>query len=189
MTLHSSWDATTDIQETDIQEDDIFVLPTSFAQARLWFLDQFEPGSPFYNIPAAVRLIGKLNVVALEQSLNEMVQRHEALRTTFAVEDGQPVQVIRASLTLNLPIIDLTALPASDREAEIYARANEEIQQPFDLTQVPLWRVTLLRLDEADHVLLLTMHHIISDGWSLGVFLREMAVLYEADAQLRVSTP
>ncbi|MEP0883299.1 amino acid adenylation domain-containing protein [Trichocoleus sp. ST-U3] len=174
MTLHSSWDAT-----TDIQEDDIFVLPTSFAQARLWFLDQFEPGSPFYNIPAAVRLTGKLNIAALEQSLNEMVQRHEALRTTFAVEDGQPVQVIRASLTLNLPIVDLTALPASEREAEIYARANEEIQQPFDLTKVLLWRVTLLRLDEADHVLLLTMHHIISDGWSLGVFLREMAALYE----------
>jgi amino acid adenylation domain-containing protein/non-ribosomal peptide synthase protein (TIGR01720 family) len=180
MTLHSSWEATTDFQETDIQKDDIFLLPTSFAQARLWFLDQFEPGSPFYNIPAAVRLTGKLNVVALQQSLNEMVQRHEALRTTFAVEDGQPVQVIRASLTLNLPIVDLTALPIAEREAEIFARANAEIQQPFDLTQVPLWRVTLLRLDEADHVLLLTMHHIISDGWSLGVFLREMAALYEA---------
>jgi amino acid adenylation domain-containing protein len=153
-------------------------LPLSFAQQRLWFLDQLNPGDA-YNIPAAVRLVGALNIVALEQSFQEIIQRHEALRTIFATEAGQPVQVIIPSVTFKLPVIDLR-LPPSEREAEVLRLATEEAQRPFDLTQLPLLRVTLLQLDEAENVVLLTLHHIIADGWSMGVLIREVATLYEA---------
>jgi acyl carrier protein len=154
--------------------------PVSFAQQRLWFLDQFEPGSAVYNIPAAVRITGLLNVAALEQSLNETVQRHEALRTTFSAVQGEPMQVINPTLRLTLAVTDLQQLPEAKREAEAQRLAGQEARRPFDLSQGPLLRATLLRLDEKDHVLLLTMHHIVSDGWSMGVLFREVSVLYEA---------
>jgi len=152
----------------------------SFAQARLWFLEQLEPGSWAYNIPAAVRLTGSLHVAALEQSLNEIVQRHEALRTTFRMVSGEPLQVIAPALALTLPWVDLRELPEAQQEAQVERLVTEEAQQPFDLARGPLLRATLLQLGEAEHVLLLTMHHIVSDGWSIGVLIRELVALYEA---------
>ena len=154
-------------------------LPLSFAQQRLWFLDQLEPNNPRYNLRRAVRLKGHLRSEVLERSLNEIVRRHETLRTSFQVIDNQPVQVITPDITMPLVVQDLTSLPEAAREDEARRLAQEEAQQPFDLTLAPLIRSTLLRLAEDDHVLLLNTHHIISDGWSLGVLLREMASLYE----------
>ncbi len=171
---------TPDVIEDEQPEEDVFVFPLSFAQERLWFLDQFEPDSPFYNIPAAVHLSGRLDVVALEQTLNEIVRRHESLRTTFGTMDGKPIQIISPSLTLNLPIVDLRDLPEDEREAEAMRLANEEAKRPFNLSRGPLLRVTLLRLDEEEYLVLLTMHHIISDGWSIGVFIGELTTLYKA---------
>ena len=156
------------------------LLPMSFDQERLWFLDQLESGSSAYNLPGAIRLKGLLNIAALVQSFNEIVRRHEALRTNFGTVDGQPVQVIAPTLTLTLPISDLRELPEVERETEVQRLATEEAQQPFDLSKDPLLRLTLLQLDEADYVLLFTVHHIISDTWSIGVICQELAVLYEA---------
>jgi amino acid adenylation domain-containing protein len=155
-------------------------LPLSFAQQRLWFIDQLEPGGSVYNFPAAVRLKGPLNMAALKQSLDEIVKRHEALRTTFAIVDGRPVQVIAPHLTLALPIVDLRGLPEFERESEVQRLATSEAQRPFDLAEGPLVRTTVLRLGEDEHVGLLTMHHIVTDGWSTGILIREMAVLYDA---------
>jgi acyl carrier protein len=153
-------------------------LALSFAQQRLWFFDQLEPGLSAYNIPASVRLKGPLNLGALEQSLNEIVKRHESLRTTFGQVEGRPTQVIAPSLTIKLPVIDLRQLPASKREVEVRRLVTAEAQLPFDLSQGPLLRGTVLRLGDAEHVGLLTMHHIVSDGWSTGILVREMVTLY-----------
>jgi amino acid adenylation domain-containing protein len=155
-------------------------LPLSYAQQRLWFLEQLEPNGAVYNLPLAWRFTGDLNVLALEQSLGEMVRRHEILRTTFASVDGQPVQVIASDLTLPLPVVDLQALPASEREAAVQRLAIEEAQQPFDLAIGPLVRAILLRMSDEDHVLLVTLHHIIFDGWSVEVFWRELTTVYTA---------
>ena len=155
-------------------------LPLSFAQQRLWFLDQLMSGTPLYNIPNAIRLKGSLNVRPLEQSLSEIVRRHEALRTTFSAVNGQPIQVIHPAVTLLLPIADLREVPETQREVEAQRLATEEAQRPFDLVNEQLFRVKLLHLAEEEHLLLLTMHHIVSDGWSLGVFMRELTALYEA---------
>jgi amino acid adenylation domain-containing protein len=155
-------------------------LPLSYAQQRLWFLDQLEPDSPFYNVPAAVRMEGALNVAALEQALNEVVRRHESLRTSFAEVEGRPAQVVTDGLTLSLPAVELSHLSEGERERETRRLAAEEARRPFDLTRAPLVRASLLRLKETEHVVLLTMHHVISDGWSMGVFVREMSALYVA---------
>ncbi len=153
-------------------------LPLSFAQQRLWFLDQLAPGNLFYNIPLAVRLKGRLDVAALERTLNEIVERHEILRTTFDTVDGKPVQVIAPQREVPLPVKDLARLDQAERQAAVRQMAQDEAQRPFDLKAGPLFRAGLLRLEEEDHVLLLTMHHIVSDGWSMGVFVREVAQLY-----------
>jgi alpha-ketoglutarate-dependent taurine dioxygenase/acyl carrier protein len=155
-------------------------LPLSFAQERLWLVDRLEPNNTAYNIPAAVRLVGSLNITALEQSFNEIGRRHEVLRTTFTEVDGQPVQVIAPSLTLKIPVVDLQALPESEREAQVLRLAAQQTQLPFDLERGPLLRVTLLKLGLSEHVVLLTMHHIVSDAWSDAVFVQELAALYEA---------
>jgi len=155
-------------------------LPLSFAQERLWFLDQLMPGHAFYNLSAAVRITGPMDREALEWSLNEMVRRHEILRTTFATVDGRPVQVIAPALTLTVPVVDLTDRPPSEREDEVHRLAHREAQRPFDLARGPLVRVGLLELGGEDHVLLATLHHIIADAWSTGVFIREMAALCSA---------
>ncbi|HEU4508572.1 MAG TPA: amino acid adenylation domain-containing protein [Pyrinomonadaceae bacterium] len=158
-------------------------LRLSYAQQRLWFLDQLEPGSNAYNIPAAVRLQGELNAKALEQSLGEIIRRHEALRTTFAIVAGEPVQLIHEAGTYHLPIADFSDLPEEERESRWRVLAGDEARQAFDLQSGPLLRARLLRLGATDHVLLYTMHHIISDGWSMGVLIRELTTLYKAYAQ------
>ena len=155
-------------------------LPLSFAQQRLWFLDQLVPENPFYNMPAAVQLQGHLNLKAFQQAFNAIVQRHETLRTTFTQVDGQPTQVIAPNLNLHLPVIDLQQVPAVDRDTTIQRLATEEAHRPFKLTMGPLLRVTLLKLAETEHILLLTLHHIISDGWSMGVLMQELGALYTA---------
>ncbi len=155
-------------------------VPLSFAQERLWFLDQLEPASVAYNVPDTHSFHGPLNIDALERSLSEIVRRHEILRTTFQTVAGEPVQVIAAARPQRLAVIDLSELPQTEREAEAERMAHEETQQPFDLTRGPLFRFRLLRLAAEQHILLLTMHHIISDGWSLGVLGRELAALYQA---------
>ena len=158
-------------------------LPLSFAQERLWFLDQLMPGHAFYNLSAAARITGPMDREALLWSLNEMVRRHEILRTTFATVEGRPVQVIAPALTLTVPVVDLTDRPPSGREGEIRRLADREAQRPFDLARGPLVRVGLLELGDEDHVLLATLHHIIADAWSTGVFIREMAALCSAFAK------
>jgi amino acid adenylation domain-containing protein len=161
-------------------EKEVFVFPTSFAQQRLWFFDQLEPGSSAYNISAAFLVAGPLNVAALEQSLNEIVRRHEVLRTNFGVMDGQPVQLITPNLTLTPLLVDLSKRPEAEREAEVQQIVMKEAQRSFDLVQDPLLRVVLVRLDEQEQILLFTIHHIVSDGWSMGIFFRELSALYRA---------
>jgi amino acid adenylation domain-containing protein/non-ribosomal peptide synthase protein (TIGR01720 family) len=162
-------------------------LPTSFAQRRLWFLDQLEPGSPLYNIPTAVRLSGRLDPTALEHALNELVRRHETLRTTFTERDGEPIQVIApaGAATLSLATIDLRSQPSSVRESAARHLALEEARTPFDLARGPLLRATLLQISDDDHIVLLTLHHIITDGWSMGVLIGELVTLYGAYAHGR----
>ena len=175
------------LEEPGLPEDEVYVFPASYAQQRLWFLDQFEPGSPFYNIPAAVRLSGRLNVAALERTFQEIVRRHETLRTTFDTVEGQPVQIIALEAPFSLPLSDLSHLLPEEREEEALRLAVEEARRPFDLTRGPLLRVQLLRLAEQEHVILLTMHHIISDGWSIGVLVRELGTIYPMFAAGRSS--
>jgi amino acid adenylation domain-containing protein len=155
-------------------------LPLSFSQQRLWFLDQLKPQAAFFNMPAAVRLIGRLNLKALEQTYTELIKRHEILRTTFSVQEGRAIQVIAEPEPVNMHVLDLSEVAASEREAEIRQLTIEEGRRPFDLSKGPLLRVTLLRIDAQEHMVLMTMHHIISDGWSLGVLIREVGELYEA---------
>src|SRR5919112_159531 len=152
----------------------------SFAQQLMWLADQIEPGTPTYNTSKDERLTGRLDPRALERSLEEIVRRHETLRTTFTAVDGSPVQVIApASATpTTLPLIDLSGLPQAEREAEARRLAREEARRPFDLERGPLFRAKLLRLGEQEHVLLVTMHHIVSDGWSTGIIWRELGSLY-----------
>ncbi|EPX57243.1 Long-chain-fatty-acid--CoA ligase [Cystobacter fuscus DSM 2262] len=155
------------------------MLPLSFAQQRLWFLEQLEPGNTAYNMPAAVRLTGELDAAALEKALHGVVRRHEALRTTFDSLEGKPFQVIHPELLVPLPLSDWSGLSAEDKEQALRTARREEASRPFDLMRGPLVRARLLRLGEREHVLLYTLHHIISDGWSVGVLVREMAALYQ----------
>ncbi|TCP59050.1 amino acid adenylation domain-containing protein [Tumebacillus sp. BK434] len=161
----------------DTEIEDI-QMPLSFAQQRLWLLDQLAPGSPLYNIPLVMRLTGNLNVQALEKSYNEMIFRHESLRTVFTQIEGEPVQLIREAIPLPIKILDIQ--DAKDVEAEIHEIAAAERARPFDLEKGPLSRLQLLKSGPEEHVLLLTMHHIISDGWSLNVFIQEIGLLYRA---------
>ncbi|MDB4970228.1 MAG: amino acid adenylation domain protein, partial [Myxococcales bacterium] len=158
-------------------------LPLSFAQQRLWFLDQIEPGSATYNLPTALRMRGPLDVEALRQAVEAIVARHESLRTTFATEDGQPVQKIHPPGAWPFVSLDLSALAAGEREAQLLVEVRKEAVRPFDLDAGPLLRTTLVRLADEDHVLLATIHHVVSDGWSLGVLVRETAALYAAYAE------
>jgi amino acid adenylation domain-containing protein len=155
-------------------------LPLSFAQQRLWFLSQLDPGSPVYNLSAGYRLRGPLNATALEHSLHEIIRRHESLRTIFPAVDGRPVQVVTPHQPLALPVIDLRALARRDKDARARQLAIEHAQRPFDLPHGPLFRATLVQLAAEEYLFLLSMHHIVSDGWSMGVFFRELAALYAA---------
>ena len=154
--------------------------PLSFAQQRLWLLEQLDPGNPIYNIPLVIRLTGDLDVGALERTINEVVARHESLRTRIAVADDQPAQVVDAAKQHELPVLDLQHLDPAAREAEAIARATAEVRKPFRLDESPLYRTLLLQLSPTDHVLAVVMHHIISDDWSMGVLFHDVALLYRA---------
>lgn len=157
--------------------------PLSFAQQRLWFLDQLEPGGLAYIIPFAYLLSGPLHRVALEGSLNEIVQRHEILRTTFVMTENQAMQHICPTLTLPLPLFDLSTLSEDKRELAIEHLISTDIRQPFDLAFAPLLRVKLIRVGAQEHIFLLIIHHIIFDGWSMNIFMQELVTLYEAYLQ------
>lgn len=155
-------------------------LPLSFAQQRLWLTEQLQPNSCDYNEPVALHLAGFLNIAALEKSVNEIIRRHEILRTTFQVTEGQPVQVIAANYELRVSIINLKELPKTKSEEEACLLARQEAQLPFDLTRLPLIRVTVLQISDRQNVLLITVHHIVWDGWSIGVLIQELNTLYQA---------
>jgi amino acid adenylation domain-containing protein len=157
-------------------------VPLSFAQEQLWFLDQLGPGNPAYNIAATVRFGGTLDPVALEQALRALVCRHDILRTTFVARAGQPVQLVAPNLPLAVPLVDLCGLPEIERESRVRELAVAEARKPFDLACGPLLRASLLRLGDDEHLLLLTVHHIAADGWSMRVLVRELAEVYEAFA-------
>jgi amino acid adenylation domain-containing protein len=158
-------------------------VPASFAQQRLWFLDQLDPGSPTYNMPATVRLKGALDADALRRALGELARRHESLRTTFDSEGGLPVQVIAPELEIDLPVDDLSDLPEAEREAEALRRAAGEAWWPFDLAAGPLFRARLFRLGPEEHLVTVVTHHTVSDGWSIGVLILEAGRLYDAFAR------
>jgi amino acid adenylation domain-containing protein len=172
------------IHELDPEAEDFFAFPASFAQQRLWFVDQLAPGKAIYNIPYhhQTRLRGPLNVPALTQALNELVARHEPLRTTFATEQREPVQIILPEMRVELPIIDLSDLEDSEREAEMQRIVNEEARHTFDLEKGPLFYAKLLKLAENDHIFIFMIHHITVDALSLDFFAEEIATLYEAFA-------
>ncbi len=156
-------------------------LPLSFGQERLWFLEQLAPGNPYYNDCEAFRLKGPLDVGALRRALNRIVERHEILRTCFPTEDGRPRQAVAPELTVELPLTDLSDLAPERKRAQTAALAGRDLDEPFALDRLPLHRFQLVRHAEDEHVLLFTLHHIIFDGWSLGVFVRELGALYESE--------
>ncbi len=164
------------IEPVDRNQD----LPLSFAQQRLWFLDQLQPNSTAYNIPSALKLLGTLNVQALEASIQEIIARHESFRTTFDDDNGKPKQIIHTDSDFELDVIDLSVLSKDDRENELNRLAQKEAQVVFNLSTGPLFRAVLVKLQDEEHAILFNMHHIISDGWSIGVLIREMVQLYAA---------
>nr|QEO74242.1 condensation domain-containing protein [uncultured bacterium] len=166
---------------------DVFVFPCSFAQQRLWFLDQLAPGSPAYTISAPFFLDGPLDVAALEGAVKEVVRRHEVLRTTFRAVDGMPVQVVAPSADVPFEVVDLRALAPGPRSEEARRRAAEEVRRPFDLARGPLVRAVVVWLEDHRQVLMVSMHHIVSDGWSVGVLRRELGLLYRAFATAQPS--
>ncbi|WP_163868729.1 amino acid adenylation domain-containing protein, partial [Myxococcus eversor] len=156
-------------------------LPLSFAQQRLWFLEQLQPGTPTYNMPAALRLEGPLDVVSLQRAFSELIRRHEALRTSFVEDNGSPFQRISPPSLFTLSLEDLSSV--EEREPLARERAHQDAARPFDLSRGPLLRASLLRLAPQQHVLLLNLHHAVSDGWSMGLLVREVTSLYEAYSQ------
>jgi amino acid adenylation domain-containing protein len=163
-------------------------LPLSFAQERLWFLNQYLPDSTAYNVVKAVRFTGMLNQFALQRSLNEIVRRHETMRTTFSLLEVGPVQVIQPMYSVSLPVIDLESLPDTERESEVDRLIVAQVRMYFDLAKGPVARFKLLRLSQEDHVLLINIHHIVLDNWSWGIFLMELGVLYPAFVSGRSSS-
>jgi hypothetical protein len=162
-------------------------MPLSFAQRRMWFLDQLEPGNNYYNISTSVRLKGDLKIAALESALNEIVRRHDALRTIFVNNNGEAKQVVQPAEPLRLAVQDLSHLSPDEQQVEAYRRLSEETERPFNLSTGPLLRALLLQLGKDDHAVVLTTHHIVADGWSTGVLMQEIATLYKAYASGRTS--
>jgi amino acid adenylation domain-containing protein len=184
MYLLESEDTAVDVAAPlDDGADEVLLFPLSLTQQRLWILDRMEPGSALYNVPAAWRLRGALDVPALERALGEVVARHESLRTVFRVVDGEPVQVVLPAPPVALPVADLSALAPAAREAEAQRRMHTSAQGLFDLERGPLFRAQLLRVDSDEAVLLICMHHMVCDGWSMGVLFGEIAALYGAFAR------
>src|ERR1051325_3122330 len=161
------------------RRDEGGVAPLSFAQQRLWFFDQFEPGSPAYNLVSSVLLQGKLGTVGVERSFSEVVRRHEALRTTFDVIDNEVVQIIAPPEPLHLQVVDITHLSEAECDDVVQNLIHQQTQASFDLEQGRLVRITLVRIGDEKHVLLLAMHHIVSEAWSMGVLIGEVVALYE----------
>jgi hypothetical protein len=157
-------------------------IPLSFAQEQLWFLDQLEPSNPAYNIAATVRCSGTLDPVTLEQALRTLMCRHDSLRTAFVAHAGKPVQVVAPIMSLNVSLVNLCSVSETERESRVRALIMVEARKPFDLACGPLLRASLLRLADEEHLLLLTVHHIVADGWSMRVLVRELAEAYEAFA-------
>lgn len=155
-------------------------LALSSAQQRMWFLDQLQPGNPFYYMPGEIRLTGRLHVDLLHAALNGVIQRHESLRTSFSLSNDTPYQVIADKVIIELPLIDLSDLPPAERDAKVSWLAQDEKQTPFDLSVGPLIRAKLLRLQPEKHLLLITVQHAVADGWSMGVLVNEVSVLYRA---------
>ena len=168
------------LAKVDNASEEVFVFPASFAQQRLWFLDRLFPSNSFYNVPTAIRLSGILDLEALEASFDEIVCRHEILRTSFGIVEGQPVQLIAPHSKVSLSLLHLQQLPASERETAAQQAIAQEMQQPFNLERGSLLRVTLLQLDELEHVLVINVHHIIFDEWSIAILIRELGLLYTA---------
>jgi amino acid adenylation domain-containing protein len=165
----------------EVLSDQVFVFPASFAQQRLWFLDKLEPGSCAYNIPFAIRLSGNLSVGVLEQCFQELIRRHEVLRTVFSADDqGSAIQLVSAMQEFHLGLTELRDIAADSREGEAHRLVIEQARKPFDLAHGPLFRANLLRLANEEHILLLTLHHAVFDGWSLGILLHEVSALYLA---------
>jgi len=160
--------------------EQLFVFPTSFAQQRLWFLHQLEPNSPVYNLPYGLRIGGNLKLEALQQAFEAIVNRHEILRTTFTTVDGNPMQIIAKSRAVVIPVVNLSEWSEVDRAAQVQRLITKEAEYPFDLAHGSLLRVTLIQLGDKEYLLLLTLHHIIFDGWSIGVFIGELTALYKA---------
>ncbi|NEQ85013.1 MAG: hypothetical protein F6K26_34225, partial [Moorea sp. SIO2I5] len=180
-TKPESQSATVGIESTLLPVARISPIPLSFAQQRLWFLDQLESGlSTDYNVPSPLELKGPLNVSALEQTLQEIVRRHEILRTNIQVIEGEVQQVIHTELPLQFPLVDLQYLNEAAQTAEVQKLLSKDEQTLFNLARDPLMRVTLVRLHPQHHVLLLSFHHIVFDGWSAGVFMQEFTELYQA---------
>ena len=156
------------------------VRAASYAQRRLWFMQQLDEGGAAYNCPGGARLVGELDVAALERALGEVVRRHEALRTSFREEGGEVVQVVSAPEPVALMVRDLSLAERAERERVVEEIAQRQAREGFDLSRGPLLRAELVRVSAEEHVFLLTMHHIISDGWSMGILIRELGALYEA---------
>lgn len=169
-------------------KEPVLEFPASFAQQRLFFLDQIQPESPLYNIVWAGMLRGDLREDVLQQALDELLCRHESLRTTFALREGAPVQVIARRLQVPISVVDFSHVPEANKATRALSHAKEATRRPFDLARGPLLRCILLRLSSQEHLLILPMHHIISDGWSMPILVRELSTLYNARSSGRPST-
>jgi non-ribosomal peptide synthetase component F/thioesterase domain-containing protein len=163
--------------------EEVYALPPSLGQERFWGLDRLKPGNPTWAVPVRFRLQGALNIEFVERAFNEIVQRHEALRTTFSVADGQAVQVIRPSLRIDVPVSDLRHLAKAERDVEMDRLSFQEARRGFNLSAGPLFRASLLRVEENEHVLLVTPHHSVADYWSVGLISNELGALYEAHSR------
>jgi hypothetical protein len=166
-------------------ESEMRLCPLSLAQQRLWFLEQLEPGTAVHNISSGLRLNGDLDTQALRRSVASIVARHETLRTAFVTLCGEVFQRVSPIGDVEIPEVDLRASPENARDREAYRMACEEANRPFDLQCSPLLRLKLIRMRDGEHILLFTTHHLVSDGWSIGVFVEELTEIYEADVQSR----
>ncbi len=169
-----------DEQRPAPQTDEVYVMPCSYPQQRLWFIDRWQPGTAAYNIAAAVRLVGSLSAPALESALNQLVSRHESLRTAFLLQDGEPFQRIVPDVAMQMPLRELCEREPVQAQSEALDLAHEIAQRPFDLSVAPLLRTLLVRIAAQEHLLVLVLHHIVSDGWSMGVLFNELSALYQA---------
>src|SRR5215472_10193822 len=169
------------LRPDDLDTEGVCLCPLSLAQKRLWFLEQLTPGSAAHNISSGLRLDGELDVSAIRRSVDAIIARHETLRTAFVTLRHEVFQTVSPSARVEIPIVDLRAVAESRREREAYDVAYAESRRPFDLVSCPLLRLLLIRLRDTEHILQFTMHHLVTDGWSLGLFVEELIGFYEAD--------